>query len=168
MQFYAGIGSRKTPKEYLKVMQNIAIYLANKKYVLRSGHADGADIAFELGCDSVKGNKEIYIPWKNFNGADNSAIIPEFTSSLEEFSKNFHPKWNLLSLPAKKLMMRNSCQIFGLNGDTPVKFIICWHNNSGGTMQAVRIANYYQIPVINLAEHSIEESINIINLLIDN
>lgn len=30
MQFYAGIGSRKTPKEYLKVMQNIAIYLANK------------------------------------------------------------------------------------------------------------------------------------------
>lgn len=43
-------------------MKLIGEFLAGKNFILRSGHADGA--------------KEIYIPWKGFNGANNSAIIP--------------------------------------------------------------------------------------------
>lgn len=167
MKKYAGIGSRKTPENILETMKLIGKFLAERDFILRSGHADGADIAFEKGCDMVNGTKEIYIPWKGFNGANNSAIVPVFTKSLEDFSSKFHPKWNILTPPARKLIMRNSCQIFGLSGDDPVEFIICWHNNSGGTMQAVRIAEFYQIPVINLAEINTDKVIDIIRKLIE-
>ena len=166
MKKYAGIGSRRTPENVLKVMKLIGEFLAGKNFVLRSGHADGADKAFEEGCDIANGTKEIYIPWKGFNGADNSAIVPAFTDSLEHFSSRFHPRWGMLTPPARKLIMRNSCQVFGLGGDDPVEFIVCWHNNSGGTMQAVRIAEFYEIPVINLAEFEANEAIDIIKRLI--
>ena len=56
-------------------------------------------------------------------------------------------------------MARNSYQVLGKNLDTPCNFIICYHQNSGGTMQAVRIAKHYQIPVYNLYENSIMNSI---------
>lgn len=60
MNAYAGIGSRKTPKNVLDFMFEIGKELALLGYVLRSGGAEGADSAFEKGADSVKGMKEIY------------------------------------------------------------------------------------------------------------
>ena len=48
--YYAGIGSRNTPKEVLDVFESIGKYLALQGFVLRSGGADGADRAFERGC----------------------------------------------------------------------------------------------------------------------
>ena len=58
--FYTGVGSRKTPKDVLELMVKIAIKAAQNGYTLRSGGAEGADKAFEHGCDMVKGPKEIY------------------------------------------------------------------------------------------------------------
>ena len=59
MGYYAGVGSRETPLDVLKTMWKIGNYLATKGYTLRSGGAKGADTAFENGCDSVIGSKEI-------------------------------------------------------------------------------------------------------------
>jgi predicted Rossmann fold nucleotide-binding protein DprA/Smf involved in DNA uptake len=58
--FYAGIGARETPDDVLHLMYLLGRKLATDGYVLRSGHADGADLAFEKGCDSVNGRKEIF------------------------------------------------------------------------------------------------------------
>lgn len=58
MKIYAGIGSRKTPKKILEQMRNISSFLAKEGYTLRSGGADGADSAFEDGCDLVLGEKK--------------------------------------------------------------------------------------------------------------
>jgi len=76
--FYTGIGSRKTPGPINDIIEFSPLYrfyywgriLATKGFILRSGHADGADLAFEKGCDTVNGKKEIYLPWKGFNGSD--------------------------------------------------------------------------------------------------
>ena len=58
---YAGIGSRETPEGVLLKMEKIAFYLAHRyDATLRSGGAIGADIAFEAGCDSANGKKEIF------------------------------------------------------------------------------------------------------------
>jgi predicted Rossmann fold nucleotide-binding protein DprA/Smf involved in DNA uptake len=54
---YAGIGSRSTPPETLPLIESIAARLAEKGWVLRSGGADGADSAFEKGCDQKQGTK---------------------------------------------------------------------------------------------------------------
>jgi hypothetical protein len=67
--YFAGIGSRETPIDVLDIMQKLSIVFAKKGWILRSGHAPGADQAFEKGCDKVNGPKEIYIPWKGFEGS---------------------------------------------------------------------------------------------------
>lgn len=48
MKYYTGIGSRQTPKDILKLMEDIAFKLAQKGYILRSGAAGGADTAWNL------------------------------------------------------------------------------------------------------------------------
>lgn len=154
---YAGIGSRRTPESVLKDMELIGEILAGKDCILRSGGAEGADQAFERGCDKVKGKKEIYLPWFGFNNED--GIVPKMTDSLMEFSAKYHPNWDNLSQGAKKLMARNACQVFGITGDQPVDFIICWTPNgeiTGGTGQALRIAKDFGIPVFNLGSMSLD------------
>ena len=46
---YAGIGSRQTPPNVQNIMRQVAKELEKKGYKLRSGHAKGADLAFEQG-----------------------------------------------------------------------------------------------------------------------
>ena len=53
-KYYAGIGSRKTPKDICELMTRVARYLYFKGYTLRSGAADGADTAFEIGAGQEK------------------------------------------------------------------------------------------------------------------
>ena len=72
---YAGIGSRETPDDIIEFMMKCGAYLANKGYTLRSGGADGADLAFERGCDKYDGIKEIYLPWTGFNGSKSKLVV---------------------------------------------------------------------------------------------
>jgi hypothetical protein len=150
LKYYAGIGSRETPIEILKLFTQVGKFLANKSYILRSGHAEGADSAFEYGCDMVSGSKEIYIPWKRFGGSDSELVVQE--GRAFEIAKEFHPNWNKLSDGAKKLQARNSHQVLGKDLNTPSDFIICWTKNgkgTGGTGQAIRIAKHYNIPIFD-------------------
>ena len=59
-RFYAGIGSRETPIEYLQLFTRVATYLEGNNFMLRSGGAKGADQAFEAGV--TDNNYEIYLP----------------------------------------------------------------------------------------------------------
>ena len=60
-RYYAGIGSRTTPQDVMGRFSNMASFLEQNGFVLRSGGADGVDLAFENGV--LNGNKEIF---KNF------------------------------------------------------------------------------------------------------
>ena len=156
MPIFAGIGSRDTPPQILKLMEDIAIVLAQRGWVLRSGLADGADQAFHVGATMAKGQQENYIPWKGFNGANAQAIVapelPNWEIALG-ISSQFHPAWDKCSDGAKKLHGRNLYQIAGKNLDLPVDCVVCWTKNGqevGGTAQAMRIAKHLQIPIFNL------------------
>lgn len=149
MKYYAGIGSRETPPAILKMMTAIARRLSSFGYICRSGGADGADTAFEEGAV----HKQIYLPWDGFNGRNvdgTSYIIPPY---VEEYVFKYHPKPSNLSYAAKKLMSRNTYQVLGEDLNTPVEFVLCWTKDgkaSGGTGQAIRIANDMNILVFNL------------------
>ena len=56
MKYYAGIGSRETPQEFLEFFVKLARFLYSKGYTLRSGGADGSDKAFEIGAKNKKRN----------------------------------------------------------------------------------------------------------------
>ena len=143
-KFYAGIGSRETPADILTLMTSIAREAAADGYILRSGAAQGADSAFEAGAGDAK---EIWLPWRGFNNHP-SRLLP----SAEAFilAEKFHPAWERCSPAARKLHARNCHQVLGADLATPVEFVICWTKDgraSGGTGQAIRIAQARGIPV---------------------
>jgi len=155
MKYYAGIGARITPMNIQNQMTEIAEELAKMGYTLRSGGAEGADIAFENGCNFGGGKKEIYLPWKGFNNNDSILFqIPPYAFKIAEL---YHPRWSSLKPGAQKLMARNCMQLLGQDLKTPSDFIVCWTEGgqiTGGTGQALRIAEAYKIPVYNLATKS--------------
>lgn len=156
MKYYAGIGSRETPDDILKYMTFIAHHL-DEEYILRSGGADGADMAFENGV--TNDNKEIYLPFKNFN--KNKSSLYEVTDEAIEFTSKYHPNWKNLKRVARLMMARNAYQVLGKDLKTPVDFVLCWTPDgcvspksrskaTGGTGQAISIAYDYKIPIINM------------------
>lgn len=145
---YAGIGSRRTPPEILDLMVKVGEWLARKGYTLRSGAAQGADAAFERGCDLGNGAKEIFLPWPNFNGHKSTFNNPDPVAM--NMAAGYHPAWGNCSQGARKLHARNVHQILGPGLRSPVKFVICWTDGTGGTEQALRIARHLDIPIFNL------------------
>jgi hypothetical protein len=162
---YTGIGSRQTPKKVLLEMEEIAKFLANKGLTLRSGGADGADKAFETGCDKANGKKEIYLPWKGFNNNKSELYIQ--TRKAYQSIEKFHPAPERLSQGARKIMARNYLQIMGID-ETETSFVICWteQGEKGGTGQAMRIAKSKNIPIINLRTNTMKTAIEKIKKII--
>lgn len=156
LEAYSGIGSRETPAIVLNKMTVISGILQDK-LIMRSGHAPGADSAFEAGV--TNGNCEIYIPWKGFAGSKSEL----YTQSEEAFyiASQYHPNWKNLKEAVKKLMARNVHQVLGKDLKSPAAFVLCWTQDgceshktrsqrTGGTGQAISIASENDIPVINM------------------
>ena len=154
----AGIGSRETPKLILDQMLEIGKLVALKGGWVRSGHASGADLAFEMG---AKEHTIVYLPWRSFGGrlyTSNIVVWDELDEVIKERAieavRKYHPAPERLKPGAWKLMGRNYLQVFGSKKQLkPVDAIICWTpggKGSGGTGQAIRIAKAHNIPVIDL------------------
>jgi hypothetical protein len=139
----------------LAVLEALGGVLARAGFVLRSGGAPGADTAFEAGADRVGGAKEIYLPWKGFNGNRSERFaVPEEAFAL---AQEFHTLGQGLRTKqaVHRLMARNCQQMLGQNLDSPVGFVVCWTAGGrllGGTAQALRIAAEREIRVANLGD----------------
>lgn len=150
-KIFTGIGSRTAPKECLIKIRNLSYHLALEGFLLRSGAAEGMDAFAELGVDAGGGRKEIYLPWKNFN--NNPSNLYNIPEKAYEIAEKFHHNWNNLTSGAKKLMARNSMQVLGQDLKSPTDFVICYTNDgkySGGTSQAMKIADFYGIKIYNI------------------
>lgn len=157
-KYYAGIGSRSTPPWHLSEMVHIAKVLGTKGYVLRSGGAEGADKAFEAGCDWVCGAKEIYRP----SDANDAAIklLKEVIVELNAKHGESIPMPQAMKQYVRALLARNMMQILGKNLATPVDFVVCYTEGghmTGGTRYAICLAQMRNIPVYNLCRITTEE-----------
>lgn len=149
--YYTGIGSRDTPIGWCDTFVRLAETLA-KDYgmVLRSGHADGADLAFECGCNKVYGWKEIYIPWKGFNHSNSDLVV----ENIEAFrlAQKYIPYWSKTKDSVRKLYARNMHQVLGNDLSTKSTFIVCYTEagkDVGGTRIALHVAKDHGIPIFN-------------------
>jgi hypothetical protein len=158
LKYYAGIGSRQTPPEILDLMTRVAVKLRKQGYVLRSGHAPGADQAFEKGAE---GKAEIFLPWGTFEDRVpihlDAKVYSRPSPEAINCTKEFHPAWDRCSPGAKLMHSRNAHQILGLHLDSLVEFVVCWRVKQGGTDQAIRIAENNAIPISNFANKGEEE-----------
>lgn len=161
MKYYTGVGSRQTPVAILSQMVTMAEIFASFDWCLRSGGADGADAAFEKGCDRIAGKKEIFIPWKGFN--DHSSDKYNISVLAWDYASRIHPVWYKLSDAAKRLHARNVYQVLGEGLESPSSFLVCWtadgcerkedrNRDTGGTGTAIAVASENGIPVYNLAK----------------
>lgn len=170
---YAGIGSRETPEDVQADMTLIARALEKLGFTLGSGGAGGADLAFEKGVTDPK-MKHIFLPWQGFNGSS-SPFYPKdraIDAQAHALAAQYHPAWDVMlakgnatgtdektvkaarkARASMKLHARNGYQILGDDLKTPVRFVVCWTVDggaTGGTGQAIRIAEDHGIPVLNL------------------
>lgn len=160
---YAGIGSRETPADVLELMKALGHHLAYAGWTLRSGCAPGADSAFEQGAfDATMMRRglprpELFLPWPRFEGR-RSVLTARDEPQAQAFkiAARYHPTWEWLSEPVRKLMARNVHQILGPDVTAPTlsRFVLCWTprgEGGGGTGQAIRIAKDYGVRVFDLA-----------------
>ena len=156
---YAGIGSRSTPEPVLQVMRQIAHRLSELGYTLLSGGAAGADTAFEAG---QFGQKEIYLPWPGFRHLQGRHCVTLPSAEAYRVAEPMPPAWKRLGDTAQALTARNSHQVLGADLRSPVDFVVCWTPDgceteaarsraTGGTGQAIALADRWGIPVVNLA-----------------
>lgn len=151
--FYAGIGSRKTPAKVCSFFSRLSVRLSEIGFIVRSGGADGADIAFTK---LVAPNCEIYLPGLV---EDNAMVM----------ASQFHPAWDRCSYYVKRLHARNCYQILGDDLKTPSMFVACWTpdgaekettRDTGGTGQAIRLAVANNIPVFNFRNEKAMERLH--------
>ena len=168
-----GIGSRETPQSEMDLLTRIAVAAEKRGMRGRSGGAGGADLAFERGFTDPK-NIDVIVPWKGFlpkgmtqrdvdaflgrprpaSGPGAPVMLPwAKRQEAEEKASHYHPAWHKCSPGAKSLHTRNIPQVVGLELDRPADLVVAWTIDgkaTGGTGQAIRMAQDIGVPVANL------------------
>jgi len=191
-KFFTGVGSRKTPEDKCFLLKNLSEELVKLEYVLRSGHAAGADRACEEGAN---GKAHIYLPWNKYGTKpyreDKGALVnghsfifhmehwPEHVKIIKEVCKSFELDFNGMREGIQKLLFRNVFQVLGhrrvaKGGKSIASFIqsdivICYHENTGGTRYATEIAKKFKVPILNVKdfgtfEEAHDEVLNILGI----
>jgi len=143
---YAGIGSRQTPPQVLRVMDAMGYHLA-PRWDLRTGGAQGADMAFEAGAQRAGG-------WIWTWTADD--VCPVRDAWAWERAEAVAPRpLETMAPHVQRLLARNMLVLFGDDGLSPVEWVCCWTPGAacvGGTGHVIRAAGEAGIRVYNLAE----------------
>lgn len=157
-----GIGSRQTPEEVLELMEELGEDARRRDWWVRSGHAEGADYAFEKG---AKEHCIVYLPWQGFN-KDLPLLGRGRTSELRDEVLDIvyrHDHWadESISQGVKRIKQRNVFQVLGEDLKSPSDLVICWTEEGkvvGGTGLAIRIAREHNIPIINLGNQKTSDN----------
>lgn len=184
-KYFAGVGHRirglsvhlneQEVQNLLSAMSDVSHSFVSRGYCLRSGHADGADMAFEIG--ALKVNEKVN-PHRAeiFNNSHIKRALKTGKMSQAEhellmgIAAYFHPtKSNFFKLSESvcHLLMRNYFQVMGDDLDIeqtlpkPIDFALCYTNDgcethatrsrdTGGTGQFISYADFFGIPVFNM------------------
>lgn len=155
--WYAGVGSRRAPPWVCLSLTDLALRLEHHRFGLRSGGAKGCDRAFETGATI----KRIYRPIGSKLWNPNHLIIdnPDIVAQATVIARRHHAVFDKLPVYAQALMVRNIFQVLGEDLNTHSLWVLCWtpdgaetktSSATGGTGQAIRVANEYGVPVFNI------------------
>lgn len=154
---FAGIGARKTPfgptSPYDMVMRLLARKLVyEKRWVMTSGGAEGADAFFQKGLDIdgfdaiSEGLFKLFLPWKGFNGNTRGIVMEHDKSEIMHKARKILVDMNVYDtvprfieyesksrdlltrreLAIATLHTRNVFQIMNEFLDKPVNMVVCY------------------------------------------
>lgn len=149
---YSGVGSRCVNRIMYDSIVEIARYMDDKGWRLRTGDAIGCDEAFRSGAR----NKDVYI--SKPENYDNYSW-----DKATDIARKYHPKFDELHDMAKVYHIRNSFQILGDDLESPSDLVICYTKDgavsdedrsirTGGTGQVISIADDYDVNIVNLGK----------------
>lgn len=148
----ACIGTRRLNDEQKEFCFNWGKTLAELGFVVASGGAEGADLAFMNGALSVGGRVVCYLPWFTYNESEPALKhlnTKKVVYTYDEYpiwatlAREVHPAWYRLSNGAKLLHARNS----GIILDSLEVHAFPSPDRKGGTEQGIRLAKHLNIPV---------------------
>lgn len=179
MKYYTGVGSRNTPEDVQQLMEAVADKLAREGYVLRSGGAYGADLAFQRGAnkpfqrgqDILTHPPIVYLPWEGFNLQIQKNVLGQYIvvsyhplrDKARQIVSEVHPAWDKCSQGAKALHTRNAYQVLGDDLNTPSSFCLLWAEPDGtdavkgGTNTAYQLCKRHGVPTYNLYYPDVRE-----------
>ena len=161
-----GIGSRNTPTNVLLAMEQIGAWCKKNKIYVRSGHADGADYAFEKGAQEYT---LVYLPWNTFNSQlpilGKHIEFPSEDLRLLSFCKQIvndcHPAADKLTNIHWKFMIRNVLQLSGYQQTHYSSAVVLYadvrddifgkEQVQGGSNLVFQFARKRGIPIFNFA-----------------
>lgn len=155
-----GIGSRETPERICELFTELGAEARERGWWIRSGHAEGADYAFEKGAAD---HCIVYMPWGTFNKDREVLGVPRTQRLRDEVLKIVykHEKYAKdLSDGVKLIKSRNVYQVLGEDLNSPSDLVVCWTPDGevvGGTGLAIKIATAHNIPVINVGDLETEK-----------
>lgn len=114
VRYVTCIGSRETPPDVCTEMTKVGVWLRENGIRGRSGHADGADYAFEQG---LLRSCDVYL-----SGAAAMVLV-----------EKYHPALHRLTPGGFSLQVRNGYQVLGPNLDEPSKAVVCWTTGGGAS-----------------------------------
>lgn len=152
----ACIGSREVPKDIQYNLIDIGRYLARKGYTVSTGNANGADFFFAFGAHEINPTLvEFHLPWENYNKTyiqdGNRVIIDGNRLDYAKIAAELHPNWHACSQGAKRLHTRNVGIVLGCTQVIAYPRMDNKNNPIGGTAMGIRVAQKYNIKVLNLA-----------------
>jgi hypothetical protein len=162
----ACVGSRRLNDDELAECYELGKYLAGEGYVVTTGGAEGADLAFAHGCLSEFGHVIYYLPWEWSNWGHISTLCtrgsydmvwynPDWHQRWTEIGRKCHPNWHNLSDKGKKYHARNAGIMIGEDEEHEIVERIYAYpspDRRGGTEQSFRMAKYLGIHIVNMRE----------------
>jgi hypothetical protein len=141
-------------------------------WILHTGAAPGADQSFAMGAFRAGGRVMLHLPWATYERewitqmrkhyarciriqvVDDCAQYEKALDSVEAF----HPRGAHLGRGPRMLHARNYT-ILSPEPEQFVKFVLAVpKNNSGGTMQGLRVAKALSVPSLHVGQLSFEET----------
>ena len=156
-------GTGSQPIGPLRLMIHLGKLITEVGSVVQSGHADGADLAFEFGANlGDPRNMVVCLPWRSYNsqyspGEAQVFVIGELLDSHQAYymaeAEKYHPAWKHLKQPVRLLMARNmmianeaSCGLTYLNHS---------RQGGGGSGHAYRALTARGVPVVDFSSPEI-------------
>lgn len=156
---FAIMGSKEHPPETLRLAEEVAEYLksiSGFKVIVRTG----GNLGFEEIFEKVISEKEVFLPWKGFNGNRDSKYTRPSPKCSEIISKIILT-FDKIKEGAKPIFMRIAHVILGKDLNARAECLITWSPDGAETKDkvnvktgyastAILLANAVKIPVFNL------------------
>ena len=156
----ACFGSRQTPANVLALMEELGAFIAENGGLMASGHAQGADQAFERGAAAVDPERVLVcLPWRGYERevpimrGCTTVVLTELPrarqTNLLALAEQHHGAWHRLTRGGKLLQGRNM-----LIGEL-AQFGLCYLSHDrpgkGGSGQCWRYLRSCGVPVVDFA-----------------